>query len=248
MGQSYTEVLRAQVVDNQDPELRGRLKVRCAALLPDETELPEWLDPCFPYADNKAIAGWFAVPGPGTEVELELVTGSSDDAVAGLSTMVGGAYKWRAALYPTTESVPQDFRTNYGKRLGLRTPEGQLLIFDDKLGELILGVVGKLRLGSYESGHPIVLGDVFKDMMGTLLGALAAHKHPLAGAVIMLGAPTVPPTPVMTGIPLPIVIPPGTPPVPPMTGAPDNASTYTDLKASPIDDETVLSKRVFADE
>lgn len=88
-----------------------------------------------------------------------------------------------------------------------------LKITDDE--EFVL-VGNTMLFGSDGSTENVVLGQVFKSMMSTVLGALAVHKH--------------------------ISSPPGF-----LSFIPDNAATYTSKKASPVDDEAILSDKSYTE-
>ena len=65
----YLGKWRGTVVDNTDPESRGRLKVFVPGVA--NTTLVSWAMPCFPVAG--LLSGFFAVPPPqaGVWVEFE---------------------------------------------------------------------------------------------------------------------------------------------------------------------------------
>lgn len=132
---TITEKFVAQVDANNDPEFRGRIKVRCADLIgfPDVV-LPGWVEPVFDW-------GWFAIPDVDEFVEIEVVTGTTEDEVPGQSMITDPRINWRAKRYyheggETETPIHDDFRTgNYGKRRGFATPSGHILLFDDTEGE-----------------------------------------------------------------------------------------------------------------
>lgn len=124
----------AQVSNNQDPQMRGRIKVVCSALMGDATtELPQWIDPDFEW-------GWFIVPDVGEFVEIEHTDSADDDEFPGQSSIHVPNYKWKGRHWggsatDTARPVPDDFtKTNYGKRRGFATPGGHVMMFDDTEG------------------------------------------------------------------------------------------------------------------
>lgn len=129
-----TETHAATVLDNQDPEQRGRIKVACAALMADEeTAVPHWCDPIYEW-------GWFIVPDVGEIVDIEVASGASDDDSKGVISIANLNPRWRGRYWggEATEQarkVPDDFKTNYGKRRGFATPGGHILMFDDTDGK-----------------------------------------------------------------------------------------------------------------
>jgi uncharacterized protein involved in type VI secretion and phage assembly len=62
---------RGTVIDNADPDKKGRLKVSVPAVLPPG--LSVWAMPCVPYAGDKV--GLFALPAPGSGVWVEFEAG-----------------------------------------------------------------------------------------------------------------------------------------------------------------------------
>lgn len=175
MSHTFREVFTAKVTDVDDDEKRGRIRVTSRELVADGVELPDWVEPCFPYAAAKS--GWFFVPPVDSIVEVEMVVGASDDDTPGLAAIVNPAFRWRCALYPSSSDVPDDFAKDYPQRMGIRTPGGNTILLDDKTKELTLKA-GKIRLGAEDAAEPIVLGDVLLTMQGSILDAILAHFHP----------------------------------------------------------------------
>lgn len=94
--------------------------------------------------------------------------------------------------------------------------DGETLLYNE-FDQLIYMKNGKILLGkaSKSAAENLVLGQVFKTMMDTLLTAIAAHTH-----IGNLGYDTSPPK---------------------------NAADFNDIKASPIDDNKILSDIVFTE-
>jgi len=122
------------VTNVEDPEQRGRIKARCPGLVRTDRELPYWIEPCFPYVSSK-LAGWFFPPDEGDQVELEVTDSMKSDEMPGESSLVAPNARYRAALYNEAQQLPDDFKTNYPKRRGIRTPAGNILLFDDTEGQ-----------------------------------------------------------------------------------------------------------------
>jgi len=62
---------RGTVIDNVDPQKKGRLKVSVPAVLPPD--LSDWAMPCVPYAGDQV--GLFAIPAVGSGVWVEFEAG-----------------------------------------------------------------------------------------------------------------------------------------------------------------------------
>jgi len=185
MVHTYTRAFQAKVVDNNDPEKRGRLRLTSRQLVENGAILPGWVPPSFPFAG--VDHGFFFVPEPGDTVLLKMTLGSSDDAVRGESAIRNPDFRWLCGLYNKTGNVPEEFRRNYPGRMGFKSRGGMYLVFDDTQDHTYL-TAPNIHLGSETSAEPLVLGDVFIAMMSTLLDLIAAHTHLWA-----LG-PTSPPT------------------------------------------------------
>lgn len=206
----------AVVTNNQDPEKRGRLKVTCRALVAEGVELPDWIEPAFPYAADGA--GWFFVPPAGTPIEIEAIVSADGDDSPGQAFIANPDYRWTACLYAGPDAVPAEFKEAYGTRLGIKTPAGQLLLFDEQASSILIGGFTALRLGSANATEPFVLGLVFQAFASALIDALLGHFHVCAAP----GNPSGPPDPA-------------------------TLASLQALKASPIDDGAVLSSKVFAE-
>lgn len=204
MSQAHTstDIYKAKVVDNQDPECRGRLRVECTALLGSDQAISDWVDPVFPYAGKGY--GWFFVPETGASVELEVDSGSSSEEFGVATFMTNPNFKWISATYLLPTDVPTEFGIAagpaYGRRMGLKTPQGLLFMLDDSLKQIVLKY-GKLRIGSETAANPLVLGDLIQSILVTLFQAVKtahdAHTHPYTDNI---GDPPVP-TPSTTSAP-----------------------------------------------
>lgn len=128
------------VEDNNDPEQRGRIRVRCDTLVGFQTTFPDYIDPVFPYlAGNgeKATGGWFFIPDPGTKVELEITSTHPHDETFGGISVDAPQIRWRACVFAASvDDINEEFRgDNYPNRKGIVTRDGHGLIFDDTPGD-----------------------------------------------------------------------------------------------------------------
>jgi hypothetical protein len=132
-----THIAKVTAVD--DPEKRGRIRVACATIMGSEDEeLPMWIEPAH-------VWGWFFVPDVGELVEIEIVAGADDDEQPGQASIDSLDATWRGTRFYGNEDaeegegrtpIASDFTaTNYGKRRGLCTPTGHVLMFDDTAGK-----------------------------------------------------------------------------------------------------------------
>lgn len=166
-----TERHIAVAADSNDPDKRGRIKIRSLSLLgSDDVVLHDWIEPCFDW-------GWFYVPDQGEQVEIEVVSGSDKDEVPGQAFLESPDYRWRGKrFYSTSQEVPSGFTTNYGKRRGFATPGGHILIFDDTSGQETITLTWKNALGQTQQIE-IVGGEI-------KLGVNAVDFVALAAAVL----------------------------------------------------------------
>ena len=108
-----------------------------------------------------------------------MVVTRPDDRSRAVSLLRNPDYRWVGCLYDTTDDVPNEFKSKYAKRMGLKSPGGLVLVFDDSTQHINL-IAPKVHLGSDHSSEPFVLGNVFLTMMTTLLDAIMAHTHATA--------------------------------------------------------------------
>jgi uncharacterized protein involved in type VI secretion and phage assembly len=110
---------RAFVVDNEDPDKRGRLRLRIPSVLGEETS--GWALPCLPFG-GKATHGLFMVPEVDAQVWAEFEEGILTTPIwTGVFWQQGGDIPAEGAKTPPTTRV-------------LATPSGHVLQFDDEDG------------------------------------------------------------------------------------------------------------------
>jgi hypothetical protein len=156
MSATTREVFRGVVSDNDDPEQRGRILVRCAALVGADgngqaREYPIWLEPTLQagWADsNGDLAGAsLVVPTIGTVVEVSVNTSSPGDQVEGMTMLMNPDPRYGGVpmLYG---ALPAALLTNYPKRRGTVSENKHHLVFDDKEDRIELKH-GKTAQGGY---------------------------------------------------------------------------------------------------
>ena len=135
----------AQVVANDDSKSDdklqlGRIKVTCPDFTGDETTtLGDWIMPVFDW-------GWFVIPDVDEIVEIEIQVSSDEDEIEYQAAVFNPNIRWRAKRMwggEDTDSprpIPDEFKTNYGKRRGFATPWGHLFIFDDTESEPTINI------------------------------------------------------------------------------------------------------------
>jgi uncharacterized protein involved in type VI secretion and phage assembly len=118
----YWGKYRGLVVDRDDPERLGRLKLRVPSLLADAAT--GWAWPAAPYAG--ADVGFFFVPKVGDLVWVEFAEGELEHPI------------WTGCAWakPQGQSeVPQEAQTSYPDRSVIKTASGQILIISDASGQ-----------------------------------------------------------------------------------------------------------------
>ncbi len=159
------EVHFAKVLDNDDPDSRGGLKVQVDAI---EEGAPlrggEYVSPCFPFAG--ADVGFFFLPEKGKMVEVELES-DPEKATEELSA------RWRAVLYTDADKIPSEFLTDQTKRGGIKYGKG-LLLFDQKK-DLVTLISANVRLGEEDASHPLTRGDTYNTQLSTFLDAMTTY-------------------------------------------------------------------------
>lgn len=199
---TITERYEAVVSSIDDPQNRGRFKVKCVGLLGDaDTELPN-------FVELVPDHGWFTVPEVGEQVEIEVVVASDRDESWGQASIEALSPVWRGKRFVTDveldkppfpiPGVPDDgsvatpphddlVSTNYGLRRGYATPHGHLLMFDDKDPRITLTWV-KDRLDPGEAPDPAKLTRLEFEPDGSLkVSMLNKHTlHLLAGGKLEL--------------------------------------------------------------
>lgn len=122
----------AVVTNTDDPEQKGRFKVKCPDIAGDQ-ELPFWITSYFQY-------GSFSVPRVNDKVVIYRDYQSLGDESKGASSMRSPNYRWKGEIIVTPEEdkskyvVNENFKTNYGSRNGYYTRSGHVLFFDDTEG------------------------------------------------------------------------------------------------------------------
>ncbi len=111
---------RGFVVDNEDPQMRARLRLRVPALLAEETT--GWALPCLPFG-GLAEQGLFMVPEVDAQVWVEFEGGDLSHPI------------WTGTFWQPAAGAPTEAQASPPTSRLLRTPSGHLLQFEDASGE-----------------------------------------------------------------------------------------------------------------
>lgn len=111
---------RGFVADNQDPEYRGRLKVKVPSVLEDQ--ITDWALPCLPFG-GLSKQGLFAIPERDAQVWVEFEEGDIDRPL------------WTGTFWQRGQDVPRGAARTQPSTRVLQTPSGHVLRFDDEQGE-----------------------------------------------------------------------------------------------------------------
>jgi len=160
------------VTDNHDEEKRGRLKVQCGTLAPSEGELPNWVEPLYPFLSSSnseaSDGGWLFTPDIGVVVELRVLVASPDDGRPGFSSVVAPNIRWQACVQSRgDDAVDAQFQINYPQRRGIKTGRGHVLLWDDTTGS---------ELGQLSISHAGGTNSLVMDKDGVYLTSTSAIK------------------------------------------------------------------------
>lgn len=168
----YYGKYRGLVADNQDPEKRGRLRVRVPSVLGDQ--LTDWALPCFPIG-GLAGQGLFAVPEMNAQLWIEFEEGDLQHPI------------WTGTFYQQQADVPG---SPYGSSKSpqsyvLQTSGGHQLRFEGNERVLL----------EHQSGAAVELGTdgsaVLRDRYGNSLSMAADGVRLSAATMIVLDALTI---------------------------------------------------------
>ncbi len=146
---AYFGKYRAEVVDNNDPEKRGRIRVKCPEVL--GTQISRWALPCF-------MPNTFTVPARGTLVWVEFEGGNKDSPI------------WTGVFY-TKDQWKSKFGVDYSPDKYLTNSLGETRIVSAKSGIFIKSIgadvdinttpdTGITKIGAIESLGITVTGDI----------------------------------------------------------------------------------------
>jgi len=111
---------RGIVVDNKDPQKRGRLKLHIPSVLADQDS--DWALPCLPYGGFDQ-QGMFMVPQVEAQVWVEFEEGDIHRPI------------WVGTFWQQESDVPEDAAREEPTTRMLQTKSGHILQFDDEEGE-----------------------------------------------------------------------------------------------------------------
>lgn len=122
----FNQIYRGLVVDNDDPNKTGRVRVRVHCVFDDVTNshLP-WAVPCLPIFTGAGSGhGWFAVPEVNSEVFVFFEEGDFYQPVYFGEAVTG------------VHGHPEDGDVNYPNRRGFKTKAGHTIWMDDAADEI----------------------------------------------------------------------------------------------------------------
>ena len=120
LQRQYYGKYRGFVVDNRDPEKRGRLKLKVPTVLGDQDT--GWALPCLPFG-GFTNQGLFMIPEVDAQVWVEFEEGNLDHPI------------WVGVFWQQTSDTPEEAALDEPTTRMIRTPSGHVLQFDDKSGE-----------------------------------------------------------------------------------------------------------------
>ncbi len=112
---------RAFIVDVEDPDLRGRCKLKIPSVLGEE--ISDWALPVVPYGGGEGF-GMLAVPPVGSQVVAEFLEGDPSSPM------------WTGTFWRSASEVPPEHGDADGQPLKFfKTESGHVLSFNDTEGE-----------------------------------------------------------------------------------------------------------------
>ncbi|OQA44988.1 MAG: Phage-related baseplate assembly protein [Bacteroidetes bacterium ADurb.Bin302] len=121
----YDGVYVGEVVDNKDPDMLGRIRVKVPNIYGSiSNESIPWANPCFPYGyDDQGI---FFIPEVGSFVIVMFINKSPHRPI------------WLGSVFRKDENVvPNEIKSSYPQRKIIKTKVGYVL-FDDKKNDIML--------------------------------------------------------------------------------------------------------------
>jgi len=116
----YFGKYRAVVVDNGDPEKRGRLKLQILSVLANQCS--DWALPCSPYGGSHQ-QGFFMIPDVDAHVWVEFEEGDINRPI------------WTGTYWAQQSDVPDNAAKDEATTRLIQTKSGHILQFDDEDGE-----------------------------------------------------------------------------------------------------------------
>lgn len=117
----YYGKYRGFVVDNADPEKRGRIRCTVPSVLGDA--VTGWALPCLPFGGLSGQGG-FSVPEIEAQVWIEFEEGEIDHPI------------WTGTFWQASGDIPSEAAVSPPTTRVFKTPAGHVLQFDDKEGEI----------------------------------------------------------------------------------------------------------------
>jgi len=111
---------RGFVADNQDPEKRGRLRVKVPSVL--SSEVSAWALPCLPFG-GLPDQGFFMIPEVDAQVWVEFEEGNLHAPI------------WTGVFWQQSGDIPSEAALDEPTTRILKTPSGHVLQFDDESGK-----------------------------------------------------------------------------------------------------------------
>lgn len=118
-GEKYYGKYRGILVDDQDPQTRGRARLKVPSILGDE--VTEWALPCVPYGGSSE-QGMFMVPDIDANVWVEFEEGDLSRPI------------WSGTFWQQRQVIPNEAVSDNPTTRLIKTSSGHVLQFDDVEG------------------------------------------------------------------------------------------------------------------
>jgi len=185
----YYGIYAAQVVDNQDPETRGRVKIFCPTIAKD-AELKAWAEPCFQIVPGGGYGGYYR-PEVDDWIWVSFVHGNLDKPV-----WLGGWWAKKELAPIFDQAVPGIIggATKYGhymiyddknKKIKISTKDGHYVEIDDKNEKIELKTPAGVTATLDNRNKKIVLNSTFDQLVmkegGIYIGSEGSGEYLVLG-------------------------------------------------------------------
>lgn len=190
----YYSEYRAVVVDNNDPDNLGRLKIDCPEVWGEDAGIETWIYPRASFAGNKT--GLYLMPDKNDTVWITFRNGKPDPDYA----------LWQHGWWLKGKAIPHAKVGVYT----LTTKNGTHITIDENNGKIIQQyktgkgtwiTEQKVFLGKDNANDPAVLGNENANILTTIANDLQTIKNAMAGAQVVattVGGGTLPVTSLQT--------------------------------------------------
>lgn len=138
-------------------KLRGAVYFRSETLT-GESEYPIPAEPSFTIAGANQ-EGWFHIPQIGDQIEVELNVNNEHTVP-----------KYLRGIYSDEDEIADEFKENYGHRMGFKSRSGHLFLLDNKEDALLVKLMHSIGTGFEWDNDGNEIKTIIKDLKETIKG------------------------------------------------------------------------------